>query len=68
MIPIVLVSQTDEPEEGDSEIIHPTTEEALHETVDASKEVDKAYIPPVQTSGEKGKEPEMPYSPWDASR
>lgn len=73
--PIVSVSSSQAPqhEQTDSEIFQPTAaEEPLHETTEIPREVEVAYVPPVQTNletyHEPPKEPEVQYSPWDASR
>jgi len=74
VVPIVSSSQSYQTEEteSESEIFHPTAEEPLHETTEIPKELEEAYIPPVQPAPEpyvdKGKEPEIHYAPWDASR
>jgi glycogenin glucosyltransferase len=75
VLPIVSVtssSQAYPPEETESEISHPAVEEPLHETIEIPKEVEEAYVPPVQTNLDKGKEPEQapvqPFHSWDASR
>jgi glycogenin glucosyltransferase len=55
--------------ETDSEAFHPTIEEPLHETIETPKEVEEAYIPPIETNVEKEqKEREIQYAAWDASR
>ncbi|PMD36544.1 glycosyltransferase family 8 protein [Hyaloscypha variabilis F] len=80
--PPITVTPAYQPEESDSEIIHPSAEQPLHETIEIPKEVEEAYVPPVQTNLEAEKrpepqpepqpeyrpEPEIIYAPWDASR
>jgi glycogenin glucosyltransferase len=74
VIPIISVtssSQAYQPEEPESEISYPAAEAPLHETFELPKEVEEAYVPPIETNLEKGKEPEAPvqqFSSWDASR
>lgn len=74
VIPVVSVTPAHTPQEtrSESEIFQPTfqptTEEPLHETTEIPKEVEEAYVPPVQTWVDKGKAPEEIYSTWDASR
>lgn len=73
VVPIVSSSQEYQPEETESEIFHPTAEGPSHETTsEIPKEVEEAYVPPVETNLDKGKEPEVQpqvqYSAWDASR
>ncbi|KUJ20930.1 nucleotide-diphospho-sugar transferase [Mollisia scopiformis] len=75
-----IVSQAYQPEQTDSEIFQPTAaaEQSLHETTDIPRDVEVAYVPPVQTNlethhdppsyYEPPKEPEVQYSAWDASR
>jgi glycogenin glucosyltransferase len=56
-------------EETESEIFHPTTEEPLHETIEIPKEVEEAYVPPVETAVEREQgERETQFAAWDASR
>ncbi|KAH7418190.1 nucleotide-diphospho-sugar transferase [Cadophora sp. MPI-SDFR-AT-0126] len=71
--PIVSGGQKYQPDEIESEIFQPTAEWPLHETTsEIPKEVEEAYVPPVETNLDKGKEPEaqpeIQYSAWDASR
>jgi len=54
-----------DPEE---ETVYPTTEEPLSETTELPKEIEEAYVPPVQTNVEKEVEQPQHYSAWDASR
>ena len=55
--------------ETDNEILHPPTEEPLHETIETPKQVEEAYVPPVETNVEREqKEKEAQYAAWDASR
>ena len=82
MAPAITVTPAHQPPESDSEIIHPSVEQPLHETSEIPKEVEEAYVPPVQTNLEAEKqpepqpesqpeyhpEPEIVYAPWDASR
>jgi glycogenin glucosyltransferase len=63
VVPIVAIIPPDQSTKTDSEIFYPTTEQPLHETADIPKEVEEAYVPPVETNLEKGH-----YSAWDASR
>lgn len=76
-----IVSQAYQPEQTDSEIFQPpaaATEQPLHESTEPPREVEVAYVPPVQTNVETyhqpqphyepPKEPEVQYSAWDASR
>ncbi|TVY81391.1 Glycogenin-1 [Lachnellula suecica] len=71
-VKITSSSQAYQPEETDSEITHPTAEEPLHETSEIPKEVEEAYVPPIETNLEKEKQPQQapvqPFSSWDASR
>jgi glycogenin glucosyltransferase len=64
--PIVSSSQASAPEETESELFQPTTEEPLHETTEIPKAVEEAYVPPVQTNVDK--QPEVHYTSWDASK
>ena len=64
--PIVSSSLASAPEETESEIFQPTTEEPLHETAEIPKAVEEAYVPPVQTNVDK--QPEVQYTSWDASK
>lgn len=83
--PIVSSHQAYQPEQTDSEIFQPTaTEQPLHESTEIPREVEVAYVPPVQTNVESHhesynepynepyheppKEPEVQYEAWDASR
>jgi glycogenin glucosyltransferase len=79
--PIVSSHQAYQPEQTDSEIFQPTAaEQPLHETTEIPRDVEVAYVPPVQTNvethhepyhetyHEPPKEPEVQYSAWDASR
>ncbi|PVH85107.1 glycosyltransferase family 8 protein [Cadophora sp. DSE1049] len=73
VVPIVSSGQECQPDETESEIFQPTVEGPLHETTsEIPKEVEEAYVPPVETNLDKGKEPEaqpeIQYSAWDASR
>lgn len=73
VVPIVSSGQEFQPDETESEIFQPTTEGPLHETAsEIPKEVEEAYVPPVETNLDKGKEretqPDVQYSAWDASR
>ena len=52
-----------------SEVFQPTTEEPRHETTEIPREVDEAYVPPVETTVEQEqKERESQFAAWDASR
>jgi glycogenin glucosyltransferase len=64
--PMVSSSQAPVPEETESEIFQPTTEQPLHETTEIPKVVEEAYVPPVQTNVDK--QPEVHYTSWDASK
>ncbi|KAE9379134.1 glycosyltransferase family 8 protein [Stipitochalara longipes BDJ] len=80
--PVITVTPAYQPTESDSEIIHPSAEQPLHETIEIPKEVEEAYVPPVQTNleaetqskpqpepqPEYRPESEIIYAPWDASR
>lgn len=73
MVPIVSSGQEFRPDETESEIFQPTAEGPLHEAAsEIPKEVEEAYVPPVETNLDKGKKPEaqpdVQYSAWDASR
>ena len=64
--PVTLIVST---EETESEIFHPTTEEPLHETIEIPKEVEEAYVPPVEPAVEREqREGETHFAAWDASR
>ena len=55
--------------ETESETFHSTTEEPLHEAIEIPKEVEEAYVPPIETRVEKEqKESEIQFAAWDASR
>ncbi|KAF4628562.1 hypothetical protein G7Y89_g9591 [Cudoniella acicularis] len=49
--------------ESESEIFHATVEQPLHETVEIPREVEEAYVPPVQTNLEREREPEVNRAP-----
>jgi glycogenin len=82
--PAITITPAHQPEESDSEIFHPSAEQPLHEIIEIPKEVEEAYVPPVQTNleadtqpepqpgpeyhPEPHPEPEITYAPWDASR
>jgi glycogenin glucosyltransferase len=80
--PAIAIAPAYQPEESDSEIVHPSAEQPLHETIEIPKEVEEAYVPPVRTNLEAERqpepqpepqpeyrpEPEIIYAPWDASR
>lgn len=74
VLPIISVtssSQAFQPEETESEISPNIAKEPLHKTPELPKEVEEAYLPPVETRLDKGKEREAPvqqFSSWDASR
>lgn len=82
MAPAISITPAYQPEESDSEIFHPSAEQPLHETIEIPKEVEEAYVPPVQTNLEAERQPEpqpepqpeyhpeaeIIYAPWDASR
>ncbi|TVY30080.1 Glycogenin-1 [Lachnellula hyalina] len=74
VVPIISVtssSQAYQPEETESEIPPKTAEEPLHERPELPKEVEEAYLPPIETRLDKGREPEAPvqqFMSWDASR
>ncbi|KAH6681937.1 nucleotide-diphospho-sugar transferase [Halenospora varia] len=63
---------------SESEIFHASVEQpshpialhnsALHEIIETPHEEEEAYVAPVQTNVEREREPEVHYSPWDASR
>lgn len=65
VVPIVSSSQAYQPEEPESEILHPAAEQPLHEIAEITKEVE-SYVPPADTNVEK--EQKEHYSAWDASR
>jgi glycogenin len=68
VIPVIpVVSVTPASLDTEVEIFQPTTEEPMHETAEIPKEVEEAYVPPVVTPVDKGKQPEI-YSSWDASK
>jgi glycogenin len=81
--PAFSISPGPQSEQSESEIFHhPSAEQPLHETIEIPKEVEEAYVPPVQTNLEAERqpepqpepepeyhpEPEITYAPWDASR
>ncbi len=85
VLPIQSSYQAHQPEVTTSEIFQPTAAEPpFHETTDIPRDVEVAYVPPVQTNvetyhepppephhetyHEPPKEPEVQYSAWDAAR
>ena len=56
-------------QQSESQTFRPSPEEPLHETTEIPKDVEEAYIPPVETNLEREqKEREAQYAAWDASR
>ncbi|KAL2074448.1 hypothetical protein VTL71DRAFT_8226 [Oculimacula yallundae] len=72
VVPIVSSGQNYQHEESDSENFQPATDAPLQNyATETPKEVEEAYVPPVQTIPEEKEpeaQPEVQYSAWDASK